>query len=56
MSVRADVDRGLDIVATTDDIANANGMLISPHTYFERIAPQFRQAILAVKPDAQLPF
>jgi uroporphyrinogen decarboxylase len=40
---------GLKIVATTDDIANATGMLISPHSYFERIAPQFRQAMEGYK-------
>lgn len=40
---------GLQIVATTDDIANANGMLISPHSYFERIAPKFRQVIQGYK-------
>lgn len=36
---------GLDIVATTDDVANATGMLLRPETYFERIAPAFRNAI-----------
>ncbi len=40
---------GLGIVATTDDVANAHGMLISPHIYFERIAPHFRQAIQGYK-------
>lgn len=40
---------GLEIVATTDDIANASGLLISPATYFELIAPQFRQAIQGYK-------
>ncbi len=40
---------GLEIVATTDDIANATGMLISPQSYFERIAPMFRQAIQGYK-------
>lgn len=40
---------GLEIVATTDDIANASGMLVSPQTYFERIAPHFRQAIQGYK-------
>lgn len=40
---------GLEIVATTDDIANANGILISPQSYFERIAPQFRQVIQGYK-------
>ncbi len=40
---------GLHIVATTDDIANATGMLLRPETYFERIAPQFKRAIEGYK-------
>lgn len=36
---------GLEIVATTDDVANARGLLIRPDTYFERIASQFRRVI-----------
>jgi uroporphyrinogen decarboxylase len=36
---------GLEIVATTDDVANSRGLLIRPDTYFERIAPQFRRVI-----------
>lgn len=36
---------GLEIVATTDDVANARGLLLRPDTYFERIAPQFRRVI-----------
>jgi uroporphyrinogen decarboxylase len=40
---------GAEIVATTDDVANANGLLIRPETYFERIGPQFRQVIQGYK-------
>jgi uroporphyrinogen decarboxylase len=40
---------GLGIVATTDDVANANGMLVGPEAYFERIAPSFRAAIQGYK-------
>jgi uroporphyrinogen decarboxylase len=39
----------VDIVATTDDVADANGLLMSPATYFELVAPQFRQAIQGYK-------
>ena len=40
---------GLEIVATTDDVANATGMLVRPETYFERIGPGFRRAIEGYK-------
>lgn len=36
---------GVEIVATTDDVANATGLLMRPKTYFERIAPSFRRVI-----------
>jgi uroporphyrinogen decarboxylase len=36
---------GTAIVATTDDVANASGLLMRPETYFERIAPQFKQVM-----------
>ena len=36
---------GVQIVATTDDVANANGLLMRPETYFERLAPAFRRVI-----------
>ena len=39
----------MDIVATTDDVANATGMLMRPETYFERIGPGFKQAIEGYK-------
>lgn len=40
---------GTQIVATTDDVANATGLLMRPATYFDRIAPQFRRAIQGYK-------
>ena len=40
---------GLQIVATTDDVANATGLLMRPETYFEMIAPRFRQVIQGYK-------
>ena len=36
---------GVEIVATTDDVANATGLLMRPQTYFDRIGPGFRRAI-----------
>ncbi|MHB8897937.1 MAG: uroporphyrinogen decarboxylase family protein, partial [Thermoguttaceae bacterium] len=36
---------GTEIVATTDDVANAGGLLMRPATYFERLAPGFKAAI-----------
>lgn len=36
---------GAEIVATTDDVANATGLLMRPATYFQRIGPGFRRAI-----------
>ena len=36
---------GVEIIATTDDVANASGPLMSPKTYFEVIAPAFRKVI-----------
>ncbi len=40
---------GLPIVATTDDVANATGMLISPESYFALVAPMFKKAIQGYK-------
>jgi len=40
---------GAAIVATTDDVANATGLLMRPATYFERIGPRFRQVIQGYK-------
>jgi uroporphyrinogen decarboxylase len=39
----------LRIVATTDDVANAAGLLIRPNTYFELVAPKFRQVMQGYK-------
>ncbi|HEY3322105.1 MAG TPA: uroporphyrinogen decarboxylase family protein [Planctomycetota bacterium] len=36
---------GIQIIATTDDIANAGGLLISPKVYAEVIGPAFRKVI-----------
>lgn len=40
---------GLNIVATTDDIANADGMLMRPETYFEVLAPAFKEVFRGYK-------
>ncbi len=40
---------GVEIIATSDDVANATGLLMRPQTYFERIAPRFRRAIAGYK-------
>lgn len=40
---------GLEIVATTDDVANATGLLVNPDDYFQRIAPAFRRVIEGYK-------
>jgi uroporphyrinogen decarboxylase len=43
---RAAVRRyGIEIIATTDDVANASGPLIRPAVYFDRIGPAFRKVI-----------
>jgi uroporphyrinogen decarboxylase len=43
---RAAVRRyGIQVVATTDDVANAAGPLISPRVYFDRVGPAFRKAV-----------
>ena len=36
---------GIKVIATTDDVANANGLLLSPDQYFEIIGPAFRRVI-----------
>lgn len=36
---------GTQIVATTDDVADATRLLMKPETYFERIAPAFQEVI-----------
>jgi uroporphyrinogen decarboxylase len=40
---------GTQIVATTDDVANAAGLLMRPGTYFELIAPRFKQVVQGYK-------
>lgn len=40
---------GLEIVATTDDVANASGLLMRPNVYFDLIAPHFKRAIEGYK-------
>jgi len=40
---------GTRIVATTDDVANATGLLMRPDTYFDRIAPSFKRIIQGYK-------
>jgi uroporphyrinogen decarboxylase len=36
---------GVEIIATTDDVANANGLLVSPASYFKVIGPGFRKVM-----------
>ncbi|MDD4871664.1 MAG: uroporphyrinogen decarboxylase family protein [Kiritimatiellae bacterium] len=36
---------GIKIIATTDDVANADGLLIPPEKYFEIIGPAFKRVI-----------
>lgn len=40
---------GVQVVATTDDVANATGLLMRPSTYFDVLAPKFRQVIRGYK-------
>jgi len=40
---------GLEIVATTDDVANAAGLLMRPQTYRDVLAPHFRQVMAGYK-------
>ena len=40
---------GVEVVATTDDVANATGLLMRPATYFEMIAPHFRRVLQGYK-------
>ena len=40
---------GVNIVATTDDVASARGLLMSPDQYFEVIAPAFRKVMQGYK-------
>jgi uroporphyrinogen decarboxylase len=36
---------GIQVVATTDDVANAGGLLMRPETYFDMVAPHFRRVM-----------
>jgi uroporphyrinogen decarboxylase len=36
---------GIEVIATTDDVANGAGPLISPASYFELVGPAFRRAM-----------
>jgi uroporphyrinogen decarboxylase len=40
---------GLQVLSTTDDVANTTGLLINPETYFELVAPMFKKAIQGYK-------
>jgi uroporphyrinogen decarboxylase len=40
---------GVSIVATTDDVANANGLLMRPEQYMEVIGPAFRKVMRGYK-------
>jgi len=40
---------GVNIVATTDDIANDSGLLFRPELYMERLAPAFKRVIQGYK-------
>jgi uroporphyrinogen decarboxylase len=40
---------GIEMIATTDDVANASGMIMRPETYFELLAPGFRRVIEGYK-------
>ena len=40
---------GMSIVATTDDIAAATGLIFNPRIYFDRIGPRFRRAVEGFK-------
>ncbi len=40
---------GVQILATTDDVANATALLMRPETYFEMVAPHFRRVLKGYK-------
>ncbi len=46
---RAKQEFGIEIVATTDDIATAFGLLMRPETYFEVIGPAFQRVMQGYK-------
>ena len=45
---------GIQIIATTDDVANATGLLMRPETYFERVGPGFKASIGGYKEQGHL--
>ena len=45
---------GVQIVATTDDVANAAGLLMRPQTYFDRLGPAFKTVIGGYKDQGYL--
>ena len=49
LAERAVKEFGIEIVATTDDIANAGGLLIEPETYFETLGKGFSKVMKAYK-------
>jgi uroporphyrinogen decarboxylase len=40
---------GIEVIATTDDVANATGLLMRPVSYIEHIAPHFRTVVRGYK-------
>jgi uroporphyrinogen decarboxylase len=36
---------GLEVIGTTDDVANGDGLLMSPDTYYEMLGPAFKELI-----------
>ncbi|MBM4088588.1 MAG: hypothetical protein FJ276_04055 [Planctomycetes bacterium] len=40
---------GTEVVATTDDVANATGLLMRPETYFALLGPRFRAVVAGYK-------
>lgn len=49
LAKRARHEFGIEIVATTDDIATAHGLLMRPETYFDIIGPAFRRVMQGYK-------
>ncbi len=45
LAERARREWGIEIVATTDDIATAHGLLMRPETYFEVVGPAFQRVM-----------
>jgi len=49
LAARGRREFGVEIVATTDDIATAHGLLMRPETYFEVIGPAFQRVMQGYK-------